>query len=275
MSDYSLAQRGVISATAADGAGPKDATLASTIKPASSFITSSIRSNRKQATAAVQRGARALTNADTSPVDITITSVDVAASFVTLSHRDSRATTPTLRGVTAYLFDATTLRLEFGAIGAGETIDVRWEVVEKKPEILRGATVRILDGDTVRLEWDGTLAGNDTIDASYDVWDLENFGDDMKEALYKLIRILGYLGENAIQDNISYDEAGNVTQFRIRIFDSKTNANAATPDIPDLDPLQTGEYSRTTVTQSIDEAKNDRTLLRKVLDMIAATPGVN
>jgi hypothetical protein len=276
MSDYNLAQLGVITATASDGAGPKDATLASTIKPASSFITSSIRTNRKQATASVQRGTLALTNADSSPKDVTLgTAVDMSATFVTFSYKDNRGTTPTVRGVTGYLTSTTNLRFEFAALGAAETLDIAWEVVEKKPEIIRGATVRILDGDTVRLEWDGTLAGTETIVASYDVWDLENFGDDMKEALFRLTRVLGYLGENAVQDLITYDNAGNVTQFRVRSFDSKTNAEAATVDLPDGQPLQTGEYSRVTFQQSIDVSKNDRTLLKKVLTDLLATPGVN
>jgi len=273
MSTFALAQRGVIQATAADGAGPKTATLATPVKLGSSFVTSSIKEQRLQALHAVQRGQRQLTNADTSPVDITITDVgDVAASHVNINHEDYRPTNPNIRGVRARLLDATTLRLEFAALAATETIDLNWEVITAKPTIRRGATVRLSAVDTVELAWDGTLAGAETVDGAWEVWDIENLGDDIKELLYRGQLTLGYLGENKVQDKIAFANEGYMMTYRMRIFDSETNASNATPDTDD--PLETGEIARVDVTQSVNVGRNDRTYLEMVLTDKAATPGI-
>jgi hypothetical protein len=161
-------------------------------------------------------------------------------------------------------FDATTL-------GGADSIDLNWTVIEHKEAF--GACVRILDATHVRLEWNGTLAAGETIDACFEVFDIENLGDDIKEILFRNERILGYLGENIVQDTLIYDDAGNMTSYRLRVFDSKVNAEAATVDFVGV--LQTGERARVTMTQDINFRKNDRLSLIRVLTDVLVTPGVN
>ncbi len=269
MSDYSLAQRGVITADETDAAGvsPKTVTLGSTIKPASAFIVSSIRDTRKNVF--VQRGIETIDNPDTTPRNVAITAVVLAASKVEVSAHEVQ--TGTALGVRARLTTTTNLELVFTNPGAGDSIEVAWEVIQYMQP--RSATLRILDPDNVRLEWDGTLVAGESIVASFDVWDIENFGDDIKELLFRLQRIAGYLGENCVQDELTYDDAGNLTKFRLRLFDSKVNAEDATADT--VGGLETGETARVDISQTIRIDKNDRILLLKVLTDLIVTPGVN
>lgn len=145
----------------------------------------------------------------------------------------------------------------------------------------RGVTARLLNSTTLRFEWKGTLAtdpatgGSESIAVAWEVFDIENMGDDVKETLFRLQRILGYLGENCVQDLITYDDAGNMTQYRLRSFASKSTAEAATIDLPQGQALETGELSRVLITQDLEIAKNDRLSLVKVITDILATPGVN
>lgn len=265
MSDYSLVQRGQIAATSADGAGPKDFTI-SAVKTASTFVTARVRDRRQNAF--VQRGTVTWGDGTTSPQNVTLgTAIDLACTTCHVTFRENRD--GNARGVAAELTSTTNLQLRFyGTIDAGENIEVSWEVIERKPR--RMATVRLLNTTTVRMEWDGTLAAGETIEASFDVFDLENFGDDIKEILFRLQRILG---DNMLQDSILLDNAGNMTQFRLRFFDSQANAAAATPDF--TGGLQTGETARVTLTQDINVATNDRKSLLKVRTDVIATPGVN
>lgn len=128
----------------------------------------------------------------------------------------------------------------------------------------RGATLRLLNTTTVRMEWEGTLAGAETIVAAFFVEDVENLGDDVKEVLYRLTRALGYLGENSIQDKIVADDAGNTIQYRIRVFDSKANAAAATIDTDAA--LETGEIARVQAVQQVSVSTNDRRVLTRTID---------
>lgn len=269
MSDYSLVQRGLISATSADGAGPKDATLASAVKPASTFVVGFVRDRRRNTF--VQRGQIAAANPDVSPKDsAAFTAVDTTAAHVTATWKENRA--GNARGATLKLLSSTQVRMEWdGVLAAAETLTGEFEVVEHKPR--RGAFMRLLNATTVRLEWDGALVAGETIEAHYEAFDLENLGDDVKETLFRLQRMLAYLGENLLQDVIVYDDAGNMVSYRLRLFNSKVNAEAATVDTPG--GLETGELSRQTVTQDINFAKNDRLSLIRVLTDLLATPGVN
>lgn len=270
MSTYNLAQRGVLALTSAD-TSPKDVTLASSIKPGSAQLHPVVRDKRRNAF--VQRGTVTLAEAATSPQDVTITAVDLACSHVKITVRDSRDPAAGGHGVTAKLTSSTNLRLQFyGAIGVAENIEIEWEVVEQKPA--RSATVRILDANTVRVEWDGTLADGETIDVAWEVWDIAPLGDDIKEILFRLLRVLGYLGENCRQDLLQYDDAGNVVRYRLRIFDSREHAEASDLDLPEGSGLQDGELARAVVTQDIDAGKNDRIDLMQVLDTVIPTPGV-
>lgn len=273
MSDYALVQRGSIAASSADGAGPKDFTLATAVKLGSAFVVGHIRDKRRRTS--VQRGVQNFTNATAFPVSVALgTAVDDAAAQVNITFKDSRATTPTVRGVTARLINAgADIEFNAAALGVGETLDVAWEVIEHKTS--RQATLRLINATTVRLEWDGALAAGETITAMFEVFDFEDAGDDLKRVLFNSQRMLGYLAENMLQDLIIYDDAGNMTQYRMRLFNSKTNAEAATVDIADASPLETGEWARVTVTQDINFQKNDRLSLLKVLTDLIATPGVS
>ena len=48
----------------------------------------------------------------------------------------------------------------------------------------------------------------------------------------KLRRLLGYAGENQVLDAVSFDNAGNTTEIRQRIFDTAANAAAAPQSWP-------------------------------------------
>lgn len=274
MSVYSLVQRLVITADETDAAGvsPKDVSLASTLKPASTFITSSIRDIRKNIF--VQRGVEAFVQATSFPFTRVLgTGVDLASSHVGLQFRDSRIVTPTLRGLTARLVNVgADLEFDAAALGAAETIDATWEVIQNRQP--RGATVRLLDADTVRLEWDGTLVAGEKIVASVDVFDIENLGDDIKEILFREQILLGYFGENMITDLYVYDNAGNPVTFRLRVFNSKTNREAATIDLPAGDPLQTGELARVAVVQDFAVDTNDRKSITMTLTNKAPNPDI-
>lgn len=273
MSDYSLVQRGTIAAVGPLGVAFLDDALGSAVKLSSAFVIGYVRSFRGRAS--VERGTRNLTNADSSPVDITITTVDdVDKAEVRISAKWFRPTNLNSHGVTARLLNPTTLRLEFAALAATETIDVEWEVSNTRGGSSDG-TLRLLDANTVRMDWDGNLLAGDFVTGQYEVWDIENLGDDIKELLFRGQLVLGHLGENSIQDSIVLDDAGNMVSYRKRIFDSKANAELATPDIPDADALETGELSRVKVTQSIEQANNDRDLMTQVVLLKAPTPGVN
>lgn len=300
-------QRGAVAITSAD-TSPKDVVITAVDLAAAELI-ASIRDKRQNVV--VQRGTELVAEAGTSPVDVTITAVDLACSFVRVSARENRD--GQAQGVTAKLTSTTNLRIQFyGTVDAGENIEVDWEVIESKPprnataQILdtthirvawdgtlaagetidveyqvvderprRGATARIVDATHVEIAWDGTLAVGETIDVAWEVWDIDNLGDDVKEALFRLQRVLGYLGENMVMDNVLYDDAGNCVSSRLRIFDSASNAGDATIDLPEGSPFETGELSRARLVQEIDDAKNDRVSLIRTLLEVADTPEVS
>lgn len=270
MSDYSLVQRAVIQATSADGVGPKDATLTTAIKTGSAFVVSTIKSTRCRKR--VQRGVENFTNATVFPVTVNLASaVDENCAHVIVNHVEEQAAPN--RGVLVELINSgADLRFTSPALAAGETLDVAWQVIEEKEPL--GANVRIVDTTTVRLEWDGTLAAGETIDAAFEVFDIENLGDDVKEILFRGQRVLAYLGENQIQDNLSKDDAGNIIAYRLRVFTDKASADAATIDTPG--GLEAGELARVDMTQTVPVDNNDRTNLKRVLtDVLTPTPGVN
>lgn len=262
MSEYILNRVGVAHADSSVGGGvsPLDVPLTGDpIKPDSSFIVATIRDRRKNA--AVQRGSRALTSSDVSPVDVTITAVDMAAAVESISFKEKR--TNGNAGVSAILQSSTALRLKFDTIAPGDTIDVDWKVAEHKP--YRGATMRVLDASHVRLEWDGTLGAGESIDAAFTVWDYDNAGDDIKEVLFRIQRELGFSGENSREDGLTYDNAGNPITIRIRTFDSAANLALAT-EVADNDPLEAGELSRVKSILTWDIGKNrPKTIVSSVL----------
>lgn len=273
MSDYALVQRGNISASGPDASGFKDAVLGTPVKPGSSFVIGHVRAYRGRSV--VERGIVNLTNADTSPEDVPITDVDDEAKAETrFTHKEVRPTNTTTRGFIGHLTSPTNLRIEYATLAVGETLDIAYEVSNTRGGSETG-TLRLFDASTVRLDWDGNLLAGDFVTAQFEVFDLENFGDDMKEALFRMQLILGQLGANAVQDSITFDDAGNMTTYRIRIYDTKDNAEAADLDIADSEALDPGELLRIRATQDIDFAKNDRNSLIRVEIVKAPTPGVN
>lgn len=148
-----------------------------------------------------------------------------------------------------------------------------------------GATVEFFDNVTLRMKWygdpatteglvnDETTGLDEIIEVDVQVKKMDEFFSDIKELLFRALRILGYLGENVMQDLLVYDTPGNLVQYRLRIFSTKEYLEAATPDRPDGSTLQAGEVSRVTMDQDILLAKNDRSLLTRVLTDVIDTPG--
>lgn len=271
MSSLTLVRRGTISATSSDGAGPKDSSAFAAVKTGSSFVVARIRDRRQDVS--VQRGTVTISSGGTSPNDVTITAVDLACSKVSITVRENRD--GNARGVTAKLTSTTNLRLAFyGTVDSSEFIEVEWEVSEHKSR--RGATVALQSTTAVRMAWDGTLQPGETIDCAFDVYDLDDVGDQLLESDYKLLRLLGFAGECSLQDLMTYDQAGNPATFRIRTFETKANLLLATPGLPALDALEAGELSRTTVTLTWSTGQNRPSKIQSVLEVsVAATPGVS
>ena len=273
MSTYSLVKRGVISLTSADAGTSKDVDLASAVKTGSAFITATVKSNRKPVK--IQHGQIAATEAATSPQNAAITAVaDLALAHVVATTREKRAGGI---GVSVKLSATNQVRAEWlgGALAAGEDIVVEFSVIERLLS-RQGATIRLLDEDTVRAEWDTALESGETITISYEVYDLENLGDDLKEILFRLQKILGIQGENSIQDLQTYDNPGNPTSFRVRVFDSEASAEDATIDLPEGGALEAGELSRYKVTLDWDGGRNrPKSILSVRTHLLTPTPGVD
>jgi len=83
----------------------------------------------------------------------------------------------------------------------------------------------------------------------------------------RLMRALGLLGENQIADGFVYDDAGNITSLRVRIFDTRANATIAstwndTENQTDPAPsLQSGEITRYIMLASHLNPRQLRSLL--------------
>ncbi|MCJ2530755.1 MAG: hypothetical protein LN413_00335 [Candidatus Thermoplasmatota archaeon] len=275
MSVYNLVMTGVQTILATD-TPPLKINLPSAIKLSSSIVLISVNDLRRPVL--VQRGSIAAANPDTSPKDATITAVQTNATQVTGTVRYDRLVTDSERSATLKLQSTTLVRLEWdGTLAAGETITAEFEAVEHRA--IGSINARLLNEasqDKIEFDWPDDMQTGETIKVSWEVHDLENLGDDMKDVLFRLQGILGYLGENLVQDLIVSDQAGNLTQYRMRVFQDKATANAATLNLADGSPLETGEQRRTTVTQNVIKAKNTRSTMRKVLDLILSpVPGVD
>ncbi len=138
----------------------------------------------------------------------------------------------------------------------------------------RGATIDIFDANTVRMSWDGVLGATETIDATVFIFDIENLGDDLKEILFRLQRVLGYHGENTVQDLIAFDEPGNIITYRLRLFKDKAAAEDATIDNKESLGLEAGEIAQIKVTADYDQRNNDRISLVETLENLGDTPDI-
>lgn len=243
-----------------------DIALAAPIKTGSSRLVQAVREVRKRVK--VQRGSFAITDASVSPLTAAIAEVDMEASEVVGVTIDENRT-GTKQGATVVLTDVDEVTCAF-AVAAGDTVSVKFQVKETLKEL--GATARILDENTLRVEWDRELETGEKIVLAWELVDLDEIGDMLLEAHFRLQRVLGELGVNQIQDGIGRDDVGNVIEYRSRTFTTKELAEAATEDIPDGDELEAGEMSRRKVTVDIDIRKNDRKLLISLLDRVMDTP---
>lgn len=80
--------------------------------------------------------------------------------------------------------------------------------------------------------------------------------NDVENVLFpRTKRLLQFTGENLLLDNFTYDNAGNITGLRIRGFDLKTNAEAATIDHTSVEP---GEDLTVSVKQNHNLPRNVR-----------------
>lgn len=277
MSDYSLVQRGVVTITNADGASPKKVNLASAIKLSSSFLLLQIEDNRRNPRIS-RFGQSIVTGDEPSPKDFThgITIDDLTRT----QHRTTfHITGGSFFGLGSTLSSATEIRFTWNDGLGAESIETETEIIEHRKLTVRGRLINEGGQDKVEISWTPVAALEATteqIDVTFEVFDIENLGDDIKELLFRGQLILGHLGENVIQDSIVLDDGGNMVSYRKRIFDSRTNAEAAEADIPDADALATGELSRVKVIQSIEQANNDRDLMTQVVLLkLSPTPGVN
>ena len=87
----------------------------------------------------------------------------------------------------------------------------------------------------------------------------------------RLKRLLGFEGENLLLDLFAYDNAGNITSMRARIFDTSANCNAATPDLDATDTPAPGELWTYTITQAHNLPRNTRTEHKSVMDYNGST----
>ena len=91
--------------------------------------------------------------------------------------------------------------------------------------------------------------------------------NDIENVVFpRLKRLLGFEGENLLLDLFAYDNAGNITSMRARIFDSAEACQNSTPDIDSTDTPEPGELWTYTITQNHNLPRNVRTEHKSVLD---------
>src|SRR6185295_770511 len=125
----------------------------------------------------------------------------------------------------------------------------------------RGAFALLESETKVRIYWRGELqedpeAGQESVSVMIEVFDLDDVINELLEIDFKLLRSLGYHGENSFIDLHEYNQAKNPVQFRVRVFDSAENTDAATKDLPEGEDFEAGELSRELVTIEWDKETN-------------------
>jgi hypothetical protein len=85
--------------------------------------------------------------------------------------------------------------------------------------------------------------------------------------LAKIARLLGLSGENMLVDLFTYDDGGNATSFRVRLFSSKTTAEQATLNITDVP--ESGEIATYTVIQTFGGGRQFRQSSLNTIDVDA------
>lgn len=119
---------------------------------------------------------------------------------------------------------------------------------------------------------DVTIEGTDTLDDTV-IGRLMTLERNHQNIIFpRLKRVLGYLGEHQIADGFLYDDDGNISTCRIRIFDTAANRAAAsqwTDRVTQSDPastLDTGELARLEVNATHRLPANLRTLYQSAID---------
>lgn len=84
---------------------------------------------------------------------------------------------------------------------------------------------------------------------------------------HQLMRLLALAGENLVLDNFSYDQAGNITALRVRLFADATSADNATQGTTDP---ESGEVAAFDVTQEHNVPRNVRTFHKSVLSFLSS-----
>lgn len=148
-------------------------------------------------------------------------------------------------------------------------------VMENRAGNARGATAKLIDATHVRISWPGALAGGESITVSFEVFDADDVCDELLELHFRADRALAYLGGNIIKDKVVYNDAGVMVSWRLRLFDSKANAEAALSTIDTLGGLVTGEVQRINVTKDVTVGLNKLKSLAGLADVPIATPGVS
>jgi len=132
----------------------------------------------------------------------------------------------------------------------------------------------------IHMEHGGTEGGNDYVTYMFQVlhpspeqaWSLtyrrlDWIRNDIENVIFpRLKRLLGFEGENLLLDLFAYDNAGNITSMRARLFDTAANCNSATPDLDPTDTPEPGELYTYTITQAHNLPRNTRTEHKSVLD---------
>lgn len=272
MSTFSIIKRGVIQLVEGD-TSPKTIALPSAIRSATALL---VPGPVKEVRRGISRQhvTIAITDADVSGEKDSValgTPVDVASAMVENVTIDEKRTDD-YRGARVKLQSSTLVRATFNPPAAGDLINVECDVVEFKS--YKGAILRIKDDENLEVLFDGEeLQAGETIDLAYNLIDFDDVINGLLEIDFKAVRALGYLGENQIVDKVGR-VTGNQVTYRIRIFDSKANAEAATENIAEDADLETGELSRVSRTVDIDTKNNDRDFMIRVLTDLAATPGI-
>lgn len=82
-------------------------------------------------------------------------------------------------------------------------------------------------------------------------------------SVHKMLqRILGLLGENQVLDSFGYDQAGNITNLRMRVFDNSTDAENATDGATGP---ETGEVAQYDIVQDHQLPRSLRSFHRSYL----------
>jgi hypothetical protein len=281
MSDYSLVQRGTIHVTNADGASPKKVNVGSPIKLSSSILVARIEDGRRNPR--INEVSQTISSTEEpAPHDFShgVAIDDHLRTEVHVSHyRDGSGAHS---GLSYRLPGTSAIRFEWRDGLSTDTIETVIQFIEHRLLTVNAVLINESGQDKIQISWtdnSGTptsaIASDEQIDVTYEIWDIENLGDDIKELLFRGQLILGHLLENVVQDGIVVDTAGNMVAWRRRVFSTKANAEAAERDVPDGDALATGELVRVKFTQTINFQNNEREELQAVVLAKASTPGVN